>query len=626
MSVATMIRNLLVPSLLIGLLLLTSAVTSGAEETATENEAVRPDLATTQETIEMKYRRFEATLQQLSEYLRKTDPARAELLIRAIGKSKEGRVADQLQTLTDLLKKDQLGDAIDRQQSVIAEFQTILELLMSEARKDELESRKQWTQEMIKDVNKLIGKQIDARAETERGGSSTQSQSRQKQVNDSTEQLLKKIKDHDGKSGKKDSPESDSKPDRVPSKEDATEQNSKGQSEAKKGNPSKKSDQPSKDSPPQKDSEGKKSDSDPKNDEKESKPEDDAAKPGEDPKPAEKDSEKEESKDSPKGGKNSQNQKQTPSKGKPKPGQQPSQEQPQQEQQDEQQEQNPDSQEEQPSEPKNDGKTPGRSEIQKAKREMDRAIEELKKNSKKGASEKQDKAIAALAKAKEQLEKILTILRQEEREMVLGQLEARFRDMLQKQEEIYNSTASIHSVPVDDRTERHNNRAIELSRLEADVTLQAEKALTLLKEEGSSIAMPEAVEQIRDDMITITRRLEKVDVGEITQNVEQDVIEGLKEIIEAMQKEMEKMKDQKQQPPSQQQQKQQKQEQVNKLAELKMLRSLQFRVNRRTRQLGRQVEGEQALDPDLIGQLQQLADRQAKVQKATNDLATGKNQ
>ena len=70
----------------------------------------------------------------------------------------------------------------------------------------------------------------------------------------------------------------------------------------------------------------------------------------------------------------------------------------------------------------------------------------------------------------------------------------------------------------------------------------------------------------------------------------------------------------------------QKQGLVNKLAELKMLRSLQFRVNRRTKQLGRLVDGEQATESDVVGQLKQLSERQSKVQRATYDLSTGKNQ
>lgn len=128
-------------------------------------------------------------------------------------------------------------------------------------------------------------------------------------------------------------------------------------------------------------------------------------------------------------------------------------------------------------------------------------------------------------------------------------------------------------------------------------------------------------------MLTVARRLERVEVGEITQNIEQDIVEGLKEIIEALQKELEKQKDKKQQQQQQQEQQQpQQQGLVNKLAELKMLRSLQYRVNRRTRQLGRTVDGEQAIDLDVVSQLKQLSDRQAKVQKATYDLSTGKNQ
>ena len=200
--------------------------------------------------------------------------------------------------------------------------------------------------------------------------------------------------------------------------------------------------------------------------------------------------------------------------------------------------------------------------------------------------------------------------------------------MLLKQEGVNNGTLAIHAVPVDTRTDRHRNRAVEIARNEDEISLLAAKALTLLREEGSSVAFPEAIEQIREDMLTVARRLERVEVGEITQNIEQDIVEGLKEIIEALQKELEKQKDKKQQQQQQQQEQQQQQQQglVNKLAELKMLRSLQYRVNRRTRQLGRTVDGEQAIDLDVVSQLKQLSDRQAKVQKATYDLSTGKNQ
>ena len=148
---------------------------------------------------------------------------------------------------------------------------------------------------------------------------------------------------------------------------------------------------------------------------------------------------------------------------------------------------------------------------------MDRAIEELKKKQNNKASDSQDKALADLQKAKEKLEEILRQLREEERAMVLAALEARFRDMLQRQEAINLATLAIHTVPADKRTDRHRNRSVELARNEDEISLLAAKALTLLREEGSSVAFPEAVEQIRDDMLTVSRRLERVDVGERAQ-------------------------------------------------------------------------------------------------------------
>ncbi len=608
-----------------------------------------PNLAATQEAIEMRYRRFEGTLQQLSEYLRKTDPARAELLVRAIGKSKEGRISDDLEHLTDLLKKDQLGDAVERQEMVVAELQSLLELLMSEARKDDLELEKKRIQDLIKDVSKLIGKETDARAETERGGNNTDLQKRQKQVSESTQDVVKKIEAHDAakksakNESKSDSPGSKENPSDQPA---PTEEQQPGDKpnpdskegdnppvEGKEGSPDQSADksksksgdkQQAKDKPagdeksPKPDSKNGDKGDQKKSDDPSSKPED-----------ADQPAENQQGDSQPGKPKSSKPQPSKPSKGKSqkgKPQEGQEQDQPPPEGQDQSEQQDQSSEDEDDSQKPRD-KTAGRDELQRAKQEMDRAIEELKKNNKKGASDKQDKAIAELMKAKEKLEEILRQVREEERELVLAQMEARFREMLLKQEAVYNATLAVHAVPVDNRTDRHRNRAVELAHNEDEISLLAAKALTLLKEEGSSIAFPEAVEQIHDDMLTIARRLERVDVGEITQNIEQDTIESLKEIIEAMQKELEKLKDKKQQQDQKQQQQQQQQQGlVNKLAEMKMLRSLQYRVNRRTKQLGRLVDGEQAVDADVINQLKQLSDRQAKVQKATYDLSTGKNQ
>ena len=142
------------------------------------------------------------------------------------------------------------------------------------------------------------------------------------------------------------------------------------------------------------------------------------------------------------------------------------------------------------------------------------------------------------------------------------------------------------------------------------------------------MAFPEAVIELREDMLVVSRRLEESKVGKLSQAIEQDIIESLEEMIDALQKELEKVededKDQKDQKPQQQQQDQEP-PLVDKLAELKMLRALQLRINRRTRRLARLIDGDQATAKDVLQQLRDLARRQARVQRAARDLATGRN-
>jgi hypothetical protein len=215
-------------------------------------------------------------------------------------------------------------------------------------------------------------------------------------------------------------------------------------------------------------------------------------------------------------------------------------------------------------------------------------------------------------------------LREEERELFLTMLEARFQNMLRLQLQINAETVRLDKTPADQREARHFNKATQLSRDQRDNALDADKALVLLKEEGSSVAFPEAVEQMRDNMLIVAGRLEQADTAETTRLVERIIVETLEEMILALQTELEKMKDREQQPPQDQQPQDQDPALVDVLAELKMIRSLQNQVNRLTKQLGLSIEGEQAADPDTLNLLQDLSRRQQRIQAATYDLSTGK--
>jgi hypothetical protein len=566
---------------------------SGAAEPGTLNEA--------EASLSRRYRQFEQTLLQMAEYLRKTEPERADLLIRAIGRSKEDRVGLQMEQIMDLLKSDQLGDAIGREEHLVSNLKGLLELLQSEDRRHQLEEEKKWLESVQKEIGKLTVRQKEVRRATEGGSKLGSLSERQGEIGRDTKSLEKQIDKQDearNASNKKNTPDKSAKspdgrdkPDGPDKKRSDDKQNSDGSSKPKEGG----------EKSPGKEKE--KSEAKPS----ESKPGDQSSKSksGE--------QKKQESKKSADGAKKPSNQSG------------------EQEKNDGEAEGTPSEQSESDSPPQQtEKKTPGRKEIEQARRAMQQAEEELKRLQGDKALERQDEAIRKLAEAKERLEKILRQLREEEQEIMLTSLEARFAKMLLMQIQVHVDTVTIAKTAKNAWTARHFGKARELSVQQESIAFEAAKALTLLKEEGSSVAFPKGVEQVRDDMLNISGRLGKNDVGELTQSIEKDVIESLEELVAALQSEIENRK-----KPEAQRQRQRRQQQggdegdkqlVEKLAELKMLRSLQLRVNRRTKQIGRLIHGEQASSDDLAAQLQTLARRQAEIQEATYILASGRNQ
>ena len=97
-------------------------------------------------------------------------------------------------------------------------------------------------------------------------------------------------------------------------------------------------------------------------------------------------------------------------------------------------------------------------------------------------------------------------------------------------------------------------------------------------------------------------------------------------MIESLQKAQQDMEKQKQQQQAQEGEPQEP-PLIDGLAELKMIRSLQMRINMRTKRLSRLVEGDvgQVDKPELLEQLQRLAEREESVFRVTRDIVTGKN-
>jgi hypothetical protein len=265
--------------------------------------------------------------------------------------------------------------------------------------------------------------------------------------------------------------------------------------------------------------------------------------------------------------------------------------------------------------------------LQRAQEQMQRAIEELEKAERDQAEQSQRQAQRNLEQAKAELERILRQLREEELEQKLMLLAARFRRMLDLQLDVYEGTLKIDKVPESARGHEQEIVAVRLGRTESVIVQEADKALILLREEGSSVAFPEVIEQMRGDMEEVATRLTAVDVGKITQGLEEDIIEALEEAIAALEKALEDLEKKRQQggqmpgdaemtePPL-----------VEKLAELKMIRSLQMRINKRTRRYGQMMEQDQGLKAELEEAMEDLASRQERVHKATYDLGIQRNE
>ncbi len=262
-----------------------------------------------------------------------------------------------------------------------------------------------------------------------------------------------------------------------------------------------------------------------------------------------------------------------------------------------------------------------------ARQRMNEAEAKLREAQRQNASDKQEEAIRELELAKAKFEEILRQLREEEILRTLVMLEARFRKMLDMQNEVYEGTVRLDRVPEKQRTHDHEIEAGRLGARQSQIVVEVDKALLLLRDDGSAAAFIEAAEQIREDMRMIGERLAKVEVGAMTQAVEEEVIAALKEMIESLKK-AQKDQESKKTPPGQSPPPGQPQEPplVDMLAELRMIRALQMRVNVRTERYSKLIDGEQASTEEMIAAVRQLAERQRRIQQITRDLDIGKNQ
>lgn len=277
---------------------------------------------------------------------------------------------------------------------------------------------------------------------------------------------------------------------------------------------------------------------------------------------------------------------------------------------------------------------PARQRLQQAEQKMREAQKKLEEAKRDDAKAAQEEARKELEKAKAELEEILRQLREEEIERTLAQLEGRFRKMLERELKVHEATQRLTSIPAEARTREVDIEAGKLSLEQRKIALEADKAYQLLLEEGSSIAFPESVEEVRTDMESVAERLGQTKLDQVTLGTEEDIIAALNELIAALQqaqKDQEEKKQQQQQPPPPAEGEEQEQPLVDSIAELRMLKSMQLRVNERTKRFSKMIAEPddltgQATDTDLGEAIEKLGERQSRLHRITRDIVLGKNQ
>jgi hypothetical protein len=269
--------------------------------------------------------------------------------------------------------------------------------------------------------------------------------------------------------------------------------------------------------------------------------------------------------------------------------------------------------------------TPGQKDVESAQNDQKQAEQKLTQNERDEASQRQNDAIRKLEKAREELEKRLKQVREEEIERILANLQDRCQRMLAMQLEVYSGTLAVHKsmVEANQTPPRREDvqKSLQLASREADIVKEALGAIRLLEEEGSAIAFPRVFEELRDDMITVQNRLNRVDVGPFTQAIEEDIIRTLREMIESLEKSRKDNKKSGGGGGGGGGGGKQNQRLVDQLAELRMIRAMQLRINSRTAAYSREYQGEQADNPDIQRELRGLSIRQGLLEELTRRLA-----
>lgn len=270
----------------------------------------------------------------------------------------------------------------------------------------------------------------------------------------------------------------------------------------------------------------------------------------------------------------------------------------------------PDSSESQDSPPP-EGKEPlpGQKDVQGAVPLQEKAAEDLKISKPGAAHQKQQKALKKLEEAQQKLEDTLEQMRKEQQEELLANLEARFRAMLEAQVQASKATRRLGEMGREKWRRSDQLELADVAHRQTGLGTEAEKALYILTEDGTTVIFPQILRQVRDDAKDAGTRLASADVGPGVRAMQASIEQALRELIDAV---VQQQKENENQGESQAGEGGSSSPLLPGSAELKLLRSCQVRVNTSTATLDEaRTAGADAAR--IEADLKKLSERQEQV-------------
>ncbi len=273
---------------------------------------------------------------------------------------------------------------------------------------------------------------------------------------------------------------------------------------------------------------------------------------------------------------------------------------------------------EQPDENGESQAAPGKKRVQQAVPKQRAAAGQLKEY--KPAKQKQQDAKDDLEAAKKELDEALAQLRQQLSDEVLRALEERFTAMLAKQRELSTETKTLDTTRKNVLTADGalpaalGNRILAVADGEGDLEVEASDARKLLEEDGTTAVFPPMVDALKEELQGVVKRCRGKETDAPVQAGQREVEDILELLINALRREIERRDGGGQcncngQPPL-----------VPVSAELKVLRYLQERVNKATKEFDGRPSDQKTSD-EAAAVAKTLSTKQGRVQDLMRKLA-----